>query len=181
MIYRILKNPITKEYLELKHHILGPTFNWFYLPSTYNVEEGQGECANFIYNHKFLEGPNDDRYIPRHACDLVGNAVKIVEQILQYNNIKFQFIYRAVANSVTYTNGLPSPPHLDHDNFYHKNLVVYLNEFDGGNIDIYEDDGTKYSYKPHEDDIITFDFKKHSVNQPTLESGRRVVFVATYL
>lgn len=181
MIYQTLQNPLTREYLEFKSYILGPDFNWFYLPSTLNIEEGDGEHINFIYHHRFLEGPSNGMYIPLPESDLVGNAVKIIEQILQYNNIKFQFIYRIAANSITYTNGLPSPPHLDHVNFYHKNLIIYLNQFDSGNIDIYDDDGKKHSYKPNEDDVVTFDFKKHSVNQPTLESGRRVVFAATYL
>ncbi len=180
MIYEILENPKTEEYCQLKNHILSHEFNWFYNPSTIGLDPGSGYSANYVYGHKILEGPNANRYFPEVFSEkLIGHGVKIVEQILNHNNIKFTFIYRMVVNSTFYDDGLPSPPHLDHDDFFHKNLIVYLNEFDGGNIDIFEDDGTMYSYKPHEDDIITFDFKKHSVNQPT--SGRRVVFVATYL
>ena len=181
MNYRVLQNPITDEYLEFKRFVLSDSFPWYYKPSTTYVQEGYS--ANYIYSHKILVGPSamDGSYIPTSNSDsnLLAIGQKVVEQILKSNNIAFKHIYRMVCNTVYYSDGIPSVPHIDHPDFFHKNLIVYLTQFECGNIDVYDDDGTMCTYKPNEDDVVTFDFKKHSINQPS-GRDRRVAFVSTY-
>tara|TARA_A100001391_G_scaffold69021_1_gene44146 strand:+ start:190 stop:747 length:558 start_codon:yes stop_codon:yes gene_type:complete len=185
MIYQILQNPLTQDYLDFKRHVLSEDFQWNYRNTTSPLDEFDREkyTANTMYQHRIVQGPsrNCDRPLPDIQSHLVGNAETIVKQILAHNDIQLNFIFRMVVNSIWYSDGKPSVPHVDHEEYNHKNLIVYLNQFEKGNIDVIDDDGSVHTYKPNEDDVITFTHKYHSIHQPSPADDRRVAFVATYL
>jgi len=166
-----LKNPLTKNYLELKNIILGNNFPWFWDTQT-KYSEDDDRYDNFpIYFHSFLYRPTSERFYsqPSSYCDLVHG---VVVEILKYNNIDFDVIYRMAANCTHPTEkNLGGPIHRDH-NFSHRNLIVYLNNFKGGDTWC---EGKTYNGK--ENDIITFE-GNHNFYPPLKK--RRVILVATY-
>jgi len=179
-----LDNPKTEEYLKLKDIILSSEFTWTYKGSTnpaLNVDD-EVFTANPIYQHSIVAGVdvNPSFLVPRVESRLSDHVFVVIRQILDFNKIEYNQIHRCVINQIHYWDGKPSPPHKDHYNFYHRNCIIYLNEFDDGQIDVYSDDGQeKQFHKPYEDDIVTFDGLHHSVHQPA-PMQRRVVIVFTY-
>ena len=182
-IIKQLENPKTEEYNILKDEVLGIEFNWTYRGSTDPSKNLDGEIytANPIYQHSIVAGVdvNPEFLVPRVESKYAELVFVVIRQILDYNNIEYTQIHRCVINQLHYWDGKPSPPHLDH-RFFHRNCIIYLNEFDDGQIDVYSDDGTERQFhKPYEDDIVTFDGLHHSVHQPA-PMQRRVVIVFTY-
>ena len=182
-----LENPKTKEYNILKEEILSMHFPWTYKGSTdpqYNIDN-EKFTPNPIYQHTIVAGADvsPDYLIPRVESQYAELVFAVIRQILDYNRIGYTQIHRCVINQLHYWDGKPSPPHLDHHTFYHKNCLIYLNSFDDGNLDICDNDTEDCqvieTHKPYEDDIITFDGYNHSVNQPAPKQ-RRVVIVFTY-
>jgi hypothetical protein len=172
-----LKNPLTKNYIELKNTILGNNFPWFWDNQVEDFEDGEETYKdtrydNFpIYFHSFLYRPTPECFYSRPSsyCDIVHS---VVVEILKYNNIGFDVIYRMSANCTHPTDkNLCGPIHTDH-NFSHKNIIVYLNNFEGGSTWC---EGKTYNGK--EDDIITFE-GNHNFYPPLKD--RRIVLVATY-
>ena len=170
-----LKNPLTYNYLELKMMVLGKNFGWFWDTQAYeDYVYDTNLYDNFpIYSHSFLNGPLCQ--YPFYSQEADPNCKlfhDVVVEILKYNNIDFDIIYRMCANCAHPTEkNLWGPVHTDH-NFYHKNLIVYLNNFEGGGTWC---EGETYNGK--EDDIITFE-GKHNFSSPSKD--RRIVLVATY-
>ena len=178
-----LENPKTEEYNILKDEVLGMGFSWNYTGSTpphLNLES-EKYTANPIYQHIIVAGADSkpDYLVPRIQSQYAPIVFQVIRQILNYNNIEYTQIHRCVINQLHYWDGKPSPPHLDHDTLSHRNCLIYLNSFDKGEIDVYSKDGDIESYKPYEDDIITFDGYNHSVHQCE-PMQRRVVIVFTY-
>ena len=168
-----LKNPLTPKYQELKMIVLGNNFPWFWDTQADGRSPVKEDNDNFpIYFHSFLYRPTSEHFYSQLTdpnCNLVHS---VVVEILKYNNIDFNIIYRMCANCVHSTEkNLSGPVHTDHD-FSHKNLIVYLNNFKGGATWC---EGKTYNGK--EDDIITFE-GEHNFYPPT--NNRRVVLVATY-
>ena len=187
MIIEHWENPKTESYEHLKNLVLNPGFSWTYGPSTNpDANPDDSICTeNPVYQHCVLAGADvsPDFLIPqvhsRHA-DLVFHVIK---EILDFNKVEYLQIHRCVINQIHYWDGKPSPPHVDHPSFEHKNCLIYLNQFDRGNINIYDnmtrDCKLLETYKPDEDDIISFPGYHHSVDQPA-PMQRRVVVVFTY-
>ena len=179
-----LKNPKTKEYNILKKEILSMNFPWNYRESTNPVDniDNNEFTPNPVYQHTIVAGAdvNPEFLIPVVESRYAEPMFCIIRQILDYNRIEYTQIHRCVVNQLHYWDGRPSPPHLDHHTFYHKNCLVYLNSFDKGEISLYDENcELMESYKPYEDDIVTFDGYNHSVNQCEPKQ-RRVVIVFTY-
>ena len=170
-----LKNPLTINYQELKRNILGTEFPWYWT-NQIDIRPGQKDVNRYdnfpVYTHSFLHKPNSEFFYSQEKdanCQLFH---AVVIEILEYNNINIDIIYRMAANCVHPTEkNLYGPVHTDHD-FYHKNLLVYLNNFEGGTTWC---EGKTYNGK--EDDIISFE-GKHNFSPPLKD--RRVVLVATY-
>ena len=167
-----LKNPLTPKYQELKMIVLGNNFPWFWDTQADGRSPVKEDNDNFpIYFHSFLYRPTSERFYSQSSsyCDLVHD---VVVEILKYNNIGFDVIYRMAANCTHPTEkNLSGPVHMDHD-FFHKNLIVYLNNFEGGGTWC---EGKTYNGK--EDNIITFE-GEHNFSPPLKD--RRIVLVATY-
>ena len=178
-----LKNPFTEEYNILKKDILNVNFLWNYKGTTDPKLNLNSErySANTMYQHCIVTAVDvsPNFLVPRIDSQYAELAFIVIKQILSYNNIEHTQIHRCVVNQIHYWDGKPSPPHLDHDTLSHKNCIIYLNHFDDGQIDVYSDDGDIESYKPMQDDIITFDGYDHSIHQPA-PMQRRVCIVFTY-
>ena len=181
---RKLRNPKTQEYNILKEEILSMNFTWTYKGSTDpsdNIDTNQF-TSNPVYQHCIVAGAdvNPEFLIPRVESKYAELVFVAIRQILDANNIEYTQIHRCVVNQIHYWDGKPSPPHLDHHTFFHRNCLIYLNSFDKGEISLYDEDGELMeSYKPYEDDIVTFDGYNHSVHQCE-PMQRRVVIVFTY-
>jgi hypothetical protein len=185
-----LKNPLTKEYLEFKRIIFETEdFPWFFSSDTTGIKSDK----YFFYYHAILMRGNP----PTIASQgIYGGCKLIVEQILDYNGIELNDIFRMSLNSTHYYPFKYNNPHVDH-HYSHSNMLIYLNNCHGDTIVFKEkykkdyDDNCwapanknkfhiKNRIKPKEDKIVSFDgshFHCHSFPKP---DERRVVFVCTY-
>ena len=170
---KILINPKTENYCELKDFILGEQFPWYINECV--VEQGiesKRPVSNWAYTHCILSRPEHNHF---HFSESVKaeKIVQVLSEIFDYNNIENYFFLRLACNST-----FPVPEkksigyfHRDHD-FEHHNFILYLTPTDGGTI---IEDGR---YEPTEDSCITFQ-GLHANEFPTY--GRRVIIVATYM
>ena len=170
---KILKNPKTPAYRELKEFVLGETFPWMW--SENNVV-GKSSSSNFgIYTHALISRPDDGSgYVfSKKSSPYAENAYDVVREILDYNNLFPRVLYRLCVNCVhpTETNE-PSMIHVDHM-YPHTNLLIYLKDTNGGDTFV---EGEPFPGR--EDDVILFE-GKHNHKPP--KSGRRIVIVATML
>ena len=121
-----LKNPLTNNYQELKRNILGTEFPWIWTNQHDGVKE-DSIYDNFpIYTHSFLYRPTAECRYPKETDPNCHIFHSVVLEIMKYNNIDIDMIYRMCANCVHPTEkNIPGPEHTDH-HFPHKNLIVYL-------------------------------------------------------
>lgn len=188
-IAKELKNPFTDEYLEFKKIIFETEdFPWFFSKDT----TGIGSDCYYFYYHAILTRGSPPTI---SSQGLFNGCQLIVEQILNFNNIKFNCIHRMALNATHHYPFKYNNPHVDHD-YEHKNMLIYLNESDGNTIIFREKYGLECNQnwmpsnnhkfhiedkiKPMKDKIITFHgshFHCHSFPKP---NQRRVVFVVTY-
>jgi len=181
-IIRKLKNPKTREYNIFKKEILSMNFMWKYLEHSTNPDADQEGFSNIpMYQHPIVASPDakEEFLIPIVESKYADIAFQVIRQIFSYNEIEYNQIYRCVVNQIHYYDGRPSPPHVDHYNWDHKNCLIYLNSFADGEIDVYDENDSLQRYKPVEDDVVTFDGLYHSVHQPAPQE-RRVTVVITY-
>lgn len=182
-IIELWENPKTPEYYELKELVHSPRFTWNYKGSTnpkYNPDS-EKYTPFPIYQHVVVFGVDtfDRQVVPIVPSEHSQLVLNYVYDVLDHNAKEFTQIHRCVINQTHYWDGKPGPPHKDHHHFYHKNVIVYFNSFDEGEITVIDDDGFQQSYKPMEDDIVTFPGLNHSVGQPAPQQ-RRIVLVFTY-
>ena len=159
---KVLENPITSNYLELKDFVLSSEFPWSYSYSTKMP----------FYSHVFLDRPENAKFSNPQSQFLDLN-LKVLDEIIQHNNLFDRYFFlRSNANCVHADSGEQfSEPHIDH-RFPHFNLLVYLtNEGEGGET-IVEDE----KFHPQANNIILFK-GKHHMKRPSV--GRRVVLIST--
>ena len=159
---KVLENPITSNYLELKDFVLSSEFSWSYSYSTKMP----------FYSHVFLDRPENAKFSNPQSQFLDLN-LKVLDEIIQHNNLFDRYFFlRSNANCVHADSGEQfSEPHIDH-RFPHFNLLVYLtNEGEGGET-IVEDE----KFYPQANNIILFK-GKHHMKRPSV--GRRVVLIST--
>ena len=159
---KVLDNPITPNYLQLKDIVLSPSFPWLYTLSTKMP----------FYSHVFLDRPENVKF-SNPQSEFLGLNLKVLDEIIQHNNLFDRYFFlRSNANCVHADSGEQfSEPHIDH-RFPHFNLLVYLtNEGDGG-----ETIGEDEKFHPQANNIILFK-GKHHMKRPCV--GRRVVLIST--
>ena len=159
---KVLENPLTSNYLELKDFVLSSEFPWLYSHSTKMP----------FYSHVFLDRPENVKF-SNPQSEFLGLNLKVLDEIIQHNNLFDRYFFlRSNANCVHSDSGEQfSEPHIDH-RFPHFNLLVYLtNEGDGGET-IVEDE----KFHPQANNIILFK-GKHHMKRPCV--GRRVVLIST--
>lgn len=159
-----LRNPKTELYYKFKKEILDKDFAWFHNPA--------GETHPSFFSHIFLRRPDDERSYPSVADPDLDFPSHLVREILHYNNIQLNCIFRMNINLTYPQSGIQTTPvHVDHD-FPHQNLLIYFTNA-GGKVFV----GNK-SYDPKEDDVITFGGEKHYIELP--KKDFRIALVTTY-
>ena len=155
----ILQNYKTPKYLEFKELVLTDTFPWQYQDSDTGMP---------FYCHSLLTRP-EGKY--SEACSPHSEfGMYVVHEILQQNNIKYQFFLRSALNCVHPDNDVQlSEPHVDHD-FPHINVILYLTN--AGGKTYCEDE----FHDPKEDDVILLT-GEHWMERPKV--GRRIISVNT--
>ncbi len=160
----LLENPCTPEYRDFKSLVLSDDFPWFY-------EKNPKDNFSF-YSHVLIERPHDDRRYPISTSQFTDLANDVFNDIINYNNLQVDCIYRMNINAVHpwFYNPDTTATHLDHD-FPHKNFLLYLTDAGGDTI------CEGQCHEPIEDDAIIFE-GEHCHRFPLRD--RRVVLVATY-
>ena len=170
---KVLKNPLTSNYVDLKNTVLSHSFPWRYRTSTHpDSSQNEGHVHMKYYGYTFLSRPEDGGYSESTSNILKAN-IKVLREILSANEFfEYYFFLRSSANCTHAEEGIQlSAPHLDH-NFPHYNMLVYLNN--SGGETFVEDE----VFSPKEDDVILFT-GKHYMKRP--KEGRRIILVATIL
>ena len=164
-----LDNPLTSDYIDLKNFILSIDFPWFRLPNTtLNIKD---DGISF-FTHTFLERPEANIGYSRANSPYIDGCLKVLHQIVSYNDVEFNYFIRASVNLVS-----PCPTvkrtveHCDHQ-FPHKNILIYLSETDGDTVVNGE------NFSPQEDCGIIFT-GKHYHYTPTDKD--RIVLVGTFI
>ena len=177
---RLLKNPLTDEYLILKKEVLSADFPWYWNETTTenNVSDKTDNSPHF--GHVVLKRPRNNgdeiKYLfPTVTSPYSELCNKVLSQIFEVNNIFVCCVYRISFNSTFPFSNKPIPLHQDHD-FPHINLLIYLNNAGGETVCL--NGQNEEVHYPSEDDIIVFE-GPHYHFLP--KKGRRVVLVATFM
>ena len=159
MSIQLLQNPKTPLYLELKELIFAGKFNWQYRDSDTGMP---------YYVHNLLNRPEGSYSKP--LSEHSKFCMFCVHEILEYNNIKYNFFLRSAINCVHPDNDHQlSKSHEDHD-FPHINVILYLTN--AGGKTYCEDE----FHDPKEDDVILMT-GKHCMERPKV--GRRIILIST--
>lgn len=160
-IIKVLKNPMSMRYRELKNFLVNEPIRWMFHESTVNADQKKkgiisvkdlsyfdlGTDSRF-FSHPFLLRSTRDvpySYLPgvedknyeKQTLQLVLEASR---DILEANGHTLGCAYRASANLLLGEEEESwSPAHIDHI-FPHKNLLIYLTSpTKGGTLRVYED------------------------------------------
>ena len=172
-----LSNPKTNNYKQLKETVLSFNFPWHWIQTSVQNPISDDTYENFgYYSHCFLGAPGGHggkTYYSFPSSSFLTQVQDVFVEILKYNNIRPEVIFRLHANCVHPTKtGKPGFPHTDH-NFTHTNALIYLTDTYSGDTVV---GGESYSGK--EDEVIIFDGEHYHL-PPT--EGRRIVLVGTFL
>jgi len=175
---KFLVNPKTDNYINFKSLVLSDRFYWFRSETIKenDIESNRVGFDNYSYlSHMFLQRPVDSCLYSKENSKYLEYIHQIFKEIVDFNELDPQVIYRMNANAVYPTEKkLPSPLHVDH-NFPHKNMIIYLTDPQGGST-IVEDT----EYLPKEDDVLIFDGQSmHCARPPSKDV--RIVLVITFL
>ena len=172
-----LTNPCTQNYQQFQNIIFEPDMTWTYHdPMSFPGEDRDKELP--YYSHMIVKRPTPGQAFTTITSHLFELSYKVIEEILQANNIQLNTIYRINLNSTTNGELKQSSWHRDLS-FPHNNLLVYMNKFDSGATMVRDKDNQK-SFEPKPNDAITFDGDlEHCHLTPT--SGRRITLVVNYL
>ena len=121
---KVVVNPLTQTYRRFKSDVNSSAFPWNYF-------QGDGASPAY-YSHTILARPGyEESLMPTQQSDWLNIANKVLLEIFMANEIKVKSVLRINVNCTHYTDGYTTPIHMDHD-FDTKNIVVYLNNFEGG-------------------------------------------------
>ena len=183
LVINNLTNPLTEDYKSLKSLIHGTEFKWYYMPSTWfgsaDVDISGKRDISF-YSHKIMERP--DRYARRPFSEITSDIFPLVNvvlgEIFDHNNIECHVMYRINLNATSASSVKRTPYHTDLE-IPHKNLIVYMSDFVGGNTYIMKD-GEEISFPPKEDGILLFDGSLEHCISPPEGNNRRIVMVVNF-
>ena len=170
---RLLDNPLTSNFYDLKNVIKDVNFPWYFKESSTEHLRKDGYIDMPSYAHPFLKRPelNNYRY-PYPISEYLDLAATVCLQILSHNNIDCQCFLRIAANCIHPQKQIyKSIPHEDH-NFKHKNLIIYYTN--SGGKTMCEDD----EHDPKENDVILFN-GEHYMESPV--NDRRIILVSTFI
>ena len=103
MTFTKLKCPNTPLYQDTKKFILTGDFAWYYKPTTVVGTEGMDEYnLDGWYSHELLSRPKfgtiGNAYFPTVGSEQFTNIYPMVHEILEFNNVPVNCIYRVNAN-----------------------------------------------------------------------------------
>jgi len=175
-----LLNPNTDNYKDFKKVLLSNTMPWFYYDKT--VPESPDLDMPF-FSHILLRRPNrGTEEKPKIPISEIGStyfdtSYLVLKEILDFNNIKFNIVYRMNLNLTLHSDIKESHPHLDFC-LPHKVVIIYLNTFENGRTIVLDENNKKFYSKPEENKVIIFDGKcRHYQECPALHD-KRIVMVA---
>lgn len=171
-----LKNPLTQNYLKFKNLVTSSDFPLY--ANTLGAGPESLGIEDTYYSHTFIQRPEDVGYtmpISGQTC----LAMSILDEILSCNNISYHMVYRLNLNINHHHSNYWYAWHKDHQ-FPHSNIMIYLNSFDEGKIELQSESGKIYSHQPKEDGVILFGGEKHRWG-PTPVGQKRVSIVTTIL
>jgi len=176
-----LKNPLTEEYKNLKKLVISPYLPWFYLNKT---TDSKNKDISF-FSHALLSRPVheiDGRKfpaIPESNSDYFLKCYFILKEILDFNSVSFEVMYRMNINLTLHSELKESIAHTDL-NLPHKVVIIYLNAFSKGRTIVLGGDKQKFYSNPKEDAVIMFDGKLgHYQECPDIHE-KRIVMVANF-
>lgn len=178
-----LKNPVTENYKKLKNTVLSNNFPWYYLDKT--VSDTDEEDMGF-FAHCLLGRPTHQSYgkqvppIPERVSTYFDECYFILKEILDFNNIDIEVMYRMNINMTPHSTVKSSIPHIDL-NFPHKVVIVYLTKFSQGRTIVLGEDNQKFFSNPKEDNVIMFDGKLEHYQECPDIGEKRIVIVANFL
>lgn len=108
-------------------------------------------------------------------------AMSMFRRICRDNNIKIETVYRMAFNLTFADPSKHGDPHIDHPNFPHKHLLIYLNKFDNGKTFLLDQNGTDIveEIEARKDKFVIFDGGWHAQGFCKPQQ-MRMVFVATF-
>tara|TARA_R110002012_G_scaffold71350_1_gene183138 strand:+ start:1004 stop:1552 length:549 start_codon:yes stop_codon:yes gene_type:complete len=177
-----LKNPVTENYKNLKNLVLGNNFPWYYLDKTVY---GTDKKDMSFFAHSLLGRPTHEidgkkiPAIPESSSPYFHQCYFILKEILDYNNVDFEVMYRMNINMTPHSSIKESLPHIDL-NLPHKVVIVYLNKFSKGRTVVLGKDKQKFYSNPKEDNVIIFDGKLTHFQESPNKDEKRIVMVANF-
>ena len=175
-----LLNPNTDNYKNFKKVLLSNTMPWFYHDKT--VPESPDIDMPF-FSHLLLRRPDrGTENEPKIPISNIGStyfetSYLVLREILDFNNIRFNIVYRMNLNLTLHSEVKESQPHTDFC-LPHKVVIIYLNEFEEGRTIVLNEKDKKFYSKPKENKVIIFDGKcRHYHESPALYN-KRLVMVA---
>jgi len=175
-----LKNPVTNDYENFKKILLSDKMPWFYYDKT--VPESPHQDMPF-FSHILLRRPDiGTEETPTIPISNIGStyfetAYFILKEILDFNNVKFNIVYRMNLNLTFHTEIKASQAHTDLG-LPHKVVIVYLNTVENGRTIVLDETNQKNYSEPKENKAIIFDGKyKHYQESPGMYD-QRIVMVA---
>jgi len=176
-----LLNAKTENYKDLKDIILTEQIAWYYHNKTTLSEDQDID----FFSHALLSRPQHEKNGMQVPAVSSPNSVYfekcyfILKEILNFNNINFDVVYRMNLNLTLHNTLKESLPHTDL-NLPHKVLIVYLNGFQNGRTIVLDKNNKKFYSNPKEDGVIVFDGKLlHYHETPELHE-KRLVMVANF-
>lgn len=108
-------------------------------------------------------------------------AMMILKRLCQDNNVTLRTVYRMAFNLTFADPSKHGDPHIDHPDFPHKHILIYLNKFDAGETYLMDQTGSDVveAIKPELDKFVIFDGGWHAQGFCKPQQ-MRLVFVATF-
>ena len=176
-----LKNPLTEDYKQLKKIILSNEISWHYSSTTTINLNSKSKDMEF-FSHVLLNRPDptdNGIKVPLVTSAYFEKCYLILEQILDFNNIPFDVLYRMNLNLTLHSSVKQSTPHIDLP-LKHKVIIIYLSSFEEGRTIVLDKNNKKIYSEAKENNIIMFDGKlTHYQESPGIDD-KRVVMVANF-
>jgi len=175
-----LKNPITNSYEDFKKNLLSDEMPWYYNNKT--VPELPDKDIPF-FSHLLLRRPDigtqEKPKIPiSNICSTYfESAYFILKEILDFNNVKFNVVYRMNLNLTFHTEIKTSQAHTDLE-LPHKVIIIYFNTVKNGRTIVLDETNKKLYSEPKENKIIIFDGKHRHYQESPGMYDQRIVMVA---
>ena len=163
--------------MDLKKYVSGSDFSWFY--QSYTTDDVEDDVP--YYGHKIIARPSSSKPYSEITSPIFPQVYNVLKGIFEFNDMECKIIYRLNFNCMfsVKTNIEHTPYHQDMYDIPHKNLIVYMSNFEGGHTYIKED-GKVIKYKPSENKIILFGGDCDHSMTPTIGANRRIVLVACF-